>query len=126
MKSLKKKVLAATLSTLMAGAVVFTPASAATVKTAEFGIMTYYLKGSGKTVTAHTSVQKKASKVITKLEIQVNATGKTIFNYQKTAKNTTYCTNTKVTNYTVTKLAAWGCHEARGNSAVAKYTSATF
>lgn len=128
MRNLRKKVLSTVLSGVMVGAMAFTtiPVSAATVSTGEFGTMTYYLRGSGNTVTAHTSVTKTANKVITKLEIQVNATGATIFNYQKTASNAKACTNTKVTNYTVTKLAAWGTHEARGNSSIAKYTSATF
>lgn len=102
------------------------PVSAASVSTSEFGTMTYSLTGSGNTVSAKTNVTKAAPTLLTKLEIQVNATGATIFNYQATAYNATSCPNTKVTNYTVSKLAAFATHEARGNSSVAKYTSATF
>ena len=50
--------------------------NAATVSTSEFGTMTYSLSRSGATVTAVTKPTKAAPKLITKLEVQVNSTGK--------------------------------------------------
>lgn len=70
-----------TISLLMAvGLLGATPltASAASVYNTEFGTLNYSLTRSGSTVTAKTSVTKTANKLITGVEIQVNATGETI------------------------------------------------
>ena len=88
--------------------------NAATVSTSEFGTMTYSLSRSGATVTAVTKTTKAAPKLITKLEVQVNSTGKTIVNTSATKTNATNNTIIKATNYTSTKLAAFSTHEARG------------
>ena len=61
--------------------------NAATVSTSEFGTMTYSLSRSGATVTAVTKTTKAAPKLITKLEVQVNSTGKTIVNTSATKTN---------------------------------------
>ena len=100
--------------------------NAATVSTSEFGTMTYSLSRSGATVAAVTKTTKAAPKLITKLEVQVNSTGKTIVNTSATKTNATNNTIIKATNYTSTKLAAFSTHEARGTSSVARYMAEVF
>lgn len=99
-------------------------ANAATVSTSEFRTMNYSLTRSGSTVTAKTSVTKTANKLITGVEIQVNATVATASVTKNNAKVNDVI---KVTNYSSsTKLACFSSHEARGTGSVAKYLAETF
>lgn len=102
------------------------PAQAATEKTKEFGTFSYSLTKSGNTVTAKTGCTKAAPTLITKLEVQDNATGKTLVNVTATKKNATSNNVVKAVNKGYKKLAAFTTHEARGKSSVAKYCSKTF
>lgn len=125
MKNFKVKVLgAATAIMVMAFA---GSASAASVSTSEFGTFTYTLSKSGTTVTANTSITKYTSstRVITKLEVQNNATGAMLANVERTVTGGS-SSSISATNLTATKLAAFSTHEARGNGSVAKYLASTF
>lgn len=125
MKKIKVKMFAAATAIMImafAGS-----ASAASVNTSEFGTFTYNLTKSGKSVTASTSITKTTSstKVITKLEVQNNATGAVLVNTQRTTtggKSSTIRAN----NLTASKLAAFSTHEARGKNSVARYLAKTF
>ncbi|GGF98553.1 hypothetical protein [Paenibacillus aceti] len=125
MKNLKVKVLGAAVAVMVmafAGS-----ASAESVNTSEFGKFTYTLTKSGSSVTANTSIAKykSSTKVITALEVQDNATGKTIGKVTRTETGKS-SSSISVTNLTAKKLAAFSAHEARGNGSVAKYLAKTF
>ena len=77
MKRIKQMALSLIMAASLLGSISLT-ANAATVSTSEFGTMNYSLTRSGSTVTAKTSVTKTANKLITGVEIQVNATGATV------------------------------------------------
>ena len=127
MKTMKTKIKKGAL-VLMTCCMMFSTVgvSAATISTSEFGNFTYSLERSGSTVTAVTKTSKVANKLITKLEVQVNATGETIVSVNATRQNATDNTIVKATNYTTTKLAAFSTHEARGTGSVAKYLAEVF
>lgn len=102
-------------------------ANAATVSTSEFGTMSYSLTRSGSTVSARTSVTKTAKKLITSVEIQINATGATVATASVTKDNAKVNDVIKTTNYSsATKLACFSSHEARGVGGVARYLAETF
>lgn len=96
------------------------------VETSEFGTFSYSLNRSGKKVTAETSTTKNASKLITTVEVQLNATGQTLGTATVTTYNSISSEAVKVTNYSTKKLAAFSCHEARGKTSVAKYMAEVF
>ena len=123
MKRIKQMALSLIMAASLLGSIPLT-ANAATVSTSEFGTMNYSLTRSGSTVTAKTSVTKTANKLITGVEIQVNATGATASVTKNNAKVNDVI---KVTNYSSsTKLACFSSHEARGTGSVAKYLAETF
>lgn len=123
---MKKMRIFAVVSALMISASI--PTMAASVSTSEFGTFTYNLTKSGNSVTASTSITKctSSTKLITTLEVQNNATGAKIVSGTATKTGVKSASVVKAVNNTSIKLAAFGCHEARGNSSVAKYTSKTF
>lgn len=123
MKRIKQMALSLIMAASLLGSIPLT-ANAATVSTSEFGTMNYSLTRSGSTVTAKTSVTKTANKLITGVEIQVNATVATASVTKNNAKVNDVI---KVTNYSSsTKLACFSSHEARGTGSVAKYLAETF
>ena len=119
-----------TISLLMAvGLLGATPltASAASVYNTEFGTLNYSLARSGSTVTAKTSVTKTANKLITGVEIQVNATGETIAKANVTKSKARVNDIIRVTNCSSgTKLACFSSHEARGTGSVVRYLAEKF
>ena len=85
------------------------------------------LSANAAAVSAKTSVTKTANKLITGVEIQVNATGATVATASVTKNNAKVNDVIKVTNYSSsTKLACFSSHEARGTGSVAKYLAETF
>lgn len=121
---MKKKIaLLITACCMMVGSM---SVSAATVSTSEFGNFTYSLTRSGSSVTAVTKTSKVAPKLITTMEVQVNATGATLVNTSATKQNTTNNTIIRAVNNTGVKLAAFSAHEARGKSSTAKYLAEVF
>ena len=123
MKRIKQMALSLIMAASLLGSIPLT-ANAATVSTSEFGTMNYSLTRSGSTVTAKTSVTKTANKLITGVEIQVNATVATASVTKNNAKVNDVI---KVTNYSSsTKLACFSSHEARETGSVAKYLAETF
>ena len=115
MKRVKQIALSLIMAASLLGSIPLT-ANAATVSTSEFGTMNYSLTRSGSTVTAKTSVTKTANKLITGVEIQVNATVATASVTKNNAKVNDVI---KVTNYSSsTKLACFSSHEARGTGSV--------
>ena len=123
MKRVKQMALSLIMAASLLGSIPLT-ANAATVSTSEFRTMNYSLTRSGSTVTAKTSVTKTANKLITGVEIQVNATVATASVTKNNAKVNDVI---KVTNYSSsTKLACFSSHEARGTGSVAKYLAETF
>ena len=86
MKRIKQMALSLIMAASLLGSIPLT-ANAATVSTSEFGTMNYSLTRSGSTVTAKTSVTKTANKLITGVEIQVNATGATVATASVTKNN---------------------------------------
>ncbi len=124
MKRNKLVAMVAALSICVMG--VSVPASAKSVNTTEFGKFAWSLVKSGNSVTAKTTCQKKALKLITGVEIQVNATGETIVNVTKTKANATSCKIDKIVNGTSKKLACFSSHEARGKGSVTKYLAEVF
>lgn len=93
----------------------------------EFGTFTWSLTKSGSTVYAKTSITKYTSstKVITQLEVQNNATGVTLFDYTKTVTGGS-SSNVTASNLGSVTLAAFSCHEARGNGSVAHWEAEVF
>ena len=100
--------------------------SATTVSTSEFGNFTYSLTRGGSSVTAITKTTKVAPKLITTMEVQVNATGATLVNTSVTKRNTTNNTIIRAVNNTGIKLAAFSAHEARGKSSTVHYLAEVF
>lgn len=125
---MKKKYLGAlALSLCMVGSMgSVIPVSAKSVQTTEFGTFTYSLNKSGNEVQAVTKTSKTASKLITKLEVQINATGETIANVTATKTDAKSCPALGATNGTSKKLAAFSTHEARGKTSIAKYEAEIF
>lgn len=118
MKRIKQMALSLIMAASLLGSIPLT-ANAATVSTSEFGTMNYSLTRSGSTVTAKTSVTKTANKLITGVEIQVNATGATVATASVTKNNAKVNDVIKVTNYSSSiKLACFSSHEARGTGSV--------
>lgn len=101
-------------------------ASAQNVDTTEFGKFTYNLTRSGSTVTATTKCTKAAPVLITTVEVQVNSTGKKLGSASATKKNAKENVVIKATNIGDVKLAAFSCHEARGQGSVAYYSKSVF
>lgn len=128
MRNLRKKIVSSVLAGALVTAMAFTtvPVSAQSVSTSEFGTFTYTLSRSGQSVTAKTSCTVAASKLITTVEVQLNSTGESLGTVTTQKSDAKVATAIKVTNYASAKLAAFSCHEARGNSSVAKYLSSTF
>ena len=122
---MKRKIVATALAlSLLAGT---TTVSAASVNTSEFGKFTYSLTKSANKISAKTSTEKTAHKLITKLEIQVNATGQVLANITETAVNAKKNPVVKVINNGEKRsLAAFSAHEARGKSSVVKYKADIF
>lgn len=121
---MKKTILGLALSLCIMGSVV--PVSASTVNTSEYGNFTYSLSKSGNQVTATTKTQKAASKLITKMTVQVNSTGKTLVNATTTKINAKNNVMIRAINNTSKKLAAFSTHEARGKTSVVKYKAEIF
>lgn len=89
--------------------------------------MSYSLTRSGSTVTARTSVSKTANKLITSVEIQINATGVTVAKASVTKNNAKVNDVLQATNCSSsTELACFSSHEARGTGSVVKYLAKTF
>lgn len=121
---MKKTILGLALSLCVMGSVV--PVSASTVNTSEFGKFTYSLSKSGNQVTATTKTQKTASKLITKMTVEINSTGQKLVNTTVTKKNTKSNVMIKAINNTNKKLAAFSTHEACGKTNVIKYKAEIF
>lgn len=126
MKRIKQMALSLVMAASLLGSSPLT-ANAETVSTSEFGTMSYSLTRSGSTVTAKTSVTKTANKLITSVEILINATGATVAKASVTKNNAKVNDVIKTTNYSSgTTLACFSCHEARGTGSIAKYLAKTF
>lgn len=124
MKRNKLVAMVAALSICIMG--VSVPASAKSVNTTEFGKFSWSIVKSGQEVTAKTSCQKAAKKLITTAEVQINATGERLFTLTRTKENATSCKASKIVNETSRKLACFSCHEARGKGSVTKYLAEVF
>lgn len=126
MKRIKQMALSLVMAASLLGSSPLT-ANAATISTSEFGTMSYSLTRSGSTVTARTSVSKTANKLITSVEIQINATGVTVAKASVTKNNAKVNDVLQATNYSSsTELACFSSHEARGTGSVVKYLAKTF
>lgn len=121
---MKNKVLGLALALCITGGAV--SVSAASVNTTEFGQFTYSLSKSGNEVTANTETTKTATKLITKMTVQVNSTGKTLVNVTETKENVKKNVVVRAINDTGKKLAAFSTHEARGKTSIAKYKAEVF
>lgn len=100
---------------------------AKTVETSEFGTFSYSLTRSGNKVTAITKTEKTAAHLYTTLEVQLNATGETIYGPKTfTKENVKINKVIRLTNYSTKKLAVFSCHEARGKTSVTKYLAEVF
>lgn len=77
-------------------------------------------------VTATTKTQKTASKLITKMTVEINSTGQKLVNTTATKKNTKSNVMIKAINNTNKKLAAFSTHEACGKTNVVKYKAEIF
>lgn len=126
----RNKIVAMTmaLSIGMMGSVVSVSAASklTPVKNTEFGTFSYGIIDGNNQVEAKTHVTKKANKLHTKVEVQINATGKKIGSADVTLKNGLK-NDIKVSKKNIKKnLAAFSCHEAIGKGNVTKYDAEIF
>lgn len=132
MKKIKKAAIIIAAMIMLSSFTVITNASTS-VSTTEFGTLTYdlfiddsQLPSRGfSTVRAYTTISSPGSGkiVMTTMDVRNNSTGvliKTISDSDPSSSYVYYDNENRIT------LAAFTCHEARGNSSIARYLASTF
>jgi len=132
MSKIKKIVMIITAMIIMASAFTIT-ANATEVSTTEFGTLTYdlYLDESQlssrgfSTVRAYTTISNPGTGkiVMTTMDVRNNSTGALITTRTNSGSSSSYV---YYDNENRVYLAAFTCHEARGNSSIARYMACIF